>query len=126
MMIKPSVKSSVVLGMILSVLGVVTIFAIPAMTEKGKGCSVRNGPAPGNYVVDEACTFHQVLKLDDEGNIEFFHYQDKGQVQSAWRPDRALRIESNLCYDIDQGEVCGRVTETITPSGEYKSSFKTN
>ena len=119
-----TIKSSVVLAIVLSVIGVVSVFAIPAMTSKGTGCAVRTGPGPADYALDEACTYHQVVKLDDDGNVVFFMYQDQGQVIGDWRPDRAMRTESNICYSTAFGNVCGRVSEVVTPSGEYKSSFK--
>lgn len=122
---KTLMKSSAIAAIVLSVIGGVSAFAIPAMTSKGTGCAVRTGPGAGDYAFDEACTYHQVVKLNNDGTVAFFTYQDHGQIIGDWRPDRAMRTEAEVCYTVaPYGTVCGTTTEIVAPGGEYKSSFK--
>ena len=118
-------KTLVVFGIISCFIGVNSVSATRAITDRGTGCYVRVGTGPGDYVYDAACTAQDVTKLDNEGNVEFYSYQDHGQLpEGSWRPSKGYRNTFEVCYAFSFGVVCGTATETITPSGEYKSSFK--
>ena len=120
-----TIKSLVVLGIIFSFAGVNSVSAARAVADKGTGCFVRVGTGDNDYIVDQACTAHDVLRLDSEGNIELYNYQDHGQLpEGSWRPSQPYRSTFEQCFTFTNlGTVCGTVTELITPSGEYKSSF---
>ena len=118
--------SLVILGIVFfSFIGVASVSAKRAETGSGIGCYVRVGTEYNDYVVDNACTFHEILKMDDEGNLEFYVYQDHGQLPAtSWRPAQPYRNTFEVCYNFSIGTVCGTVKESVSPSGEYKSSFK--
>ena len=124
-LVSSTIKTLVVLGVTLSFIGVNSVSATRAITDRGTGCYVRVGTGPGDYVYDAACTAHDVTKLDNEGNFEFYSYQDQGQLpEGSWRPSKAYRNTFEVCYAFSFGVVCGTAQETVSPSGEYKSSFK--
>ena len=111
-----------VLGIALSFIGSTSVTAKRAYAEKGTGCFVRTGEGELDYVVDPNCQAHDVTKEDDEGNLELYFYQDHGQT--SWQPIEIYRNTFEQCLDSPYGQICGTVKETVTPSGEYKSSFK--
>ena len=113
------------IGLTLSFIGSSSVSAKPAEADKGTGCYVRTGEGENDYAYDESCKAFGVLKLDEEGDVEFYVYQDHGQT--SWHPERTYRSTFEQCLNFGSlGIVCGTVKETITPSGEYKSSFKSN
>jgi hypothetical protein len=99
-----------------------SVSATRADPSKGTGCYVRVGEDPNDYVFDATCSAHDVLKLDDDGTLDFYVYQD--HAQTSWHPETAYRSTFEACFNFDFGVVCGTAKETVTPSGEYKSSFK--
>ena len=120
----PTIKTLVVLGAILSFVGMTSASATPANPGKDTGCYVRVGSGDDDYEFDATCTAHEVIKFDDEGNFEFYAYQDHGQLpEGSWRPSHAYHSTFEQCFDSSVGVICGTTTETVTPSGEYKSSF---
>lgn len=120
------IKAFVVLGITLSFIGVNSVSATRAITERGTGCFVRVTEA-GDYFYDTTCAASDVLKFDNRGNFQFYSYQDHGQLpEGSWLPSKAYRNTFEACYAFSFGVVCGTATETITPSGEYKSSFKSH
>ena len=103
--------------------------AAKATADKGAGCGVKDA----NDVVwfDPNCTWHEVVKYDDEGNIEFYEYHDHGNLpEAAARPSQAYRTGGAYggdlpCFQVDeQNCLSGPFDEVITPSGEYQSSFR--
>lgn len=119
-----AIRALVVIGIALSFSGVNSVSATRAETSRGTGCYVRIGEGDDDYVLDGACTAHAVLKMDDDGELDFYVYQDHGQ--SSWHPSRPYKNSFEACYNFDFGQVCGLVKESVSPSGEYKSSFKSN
>ena len=125
--VSSTVRSLVILGIIFSSVGVNSASATRAVTDKGTGCFVRVGTGDNDYVFDTTCTAHDALKLDDEGNFEFYVYQDHGQLpEGSWRPSQTFHSTFEQCFNSDFGVICGTATEMVTPSGEYKSSFKSD
>ena len=122
--VSSTVRNLMILGIIFSFIGVGTVSATRAVADKGTGCFVRVGTGDNDYVFDETCAAHDVLKFDNEGNFEFYLYQDHGQLpEGSWRPSQAFRSTFEQCFNSSFGVVCGLTTETVSPSGEYKSSF---
>ena len=117
-----TIRTLVVIGIALSFTGVNSVSATRAVTERGTGCFVRVGDGVDDYAFDGACTAHSVLKMDDDGEFDFFVYQDHGQT--SWHPSTPYRDTFEICYQFDFGVVCGIAKESVSPSGEYKSSFK--
>ena len=110
-------------GIALSFIGSTSVTAKRAYADKGNGCYVRTGEGPADYVIDPNCEAHDVVKEDDEGNLELYFYQDHGQT--SWHPEETYRNTYEDCLNSQTyGQICGIVKETVTPSGEYKSSFK--
>jgi len=123
--VRLTIQTLVVLGIIFSFAGVNSVSATRAVTDRGTGCYVRVGTDDGDYVYDSACTASDVIKFDDEGDFEFYVYQDHGQLpEGSWRPDQVYHSTFESCFQFSFGIVCGTVKESVTPSGEYKSSFK--
>lgn len=90
-----------------------------AITDSGSGCAV--GDANEYYVIDGACAFHTVSKVDADGNLLSFTYQDKGQLQTGQvAPKRAIRRDVSLPYG---GFACTG-DEVVTPSGQYSSNLR--
>jgi hypothetical protein len=110
-----------ILAMAYSFIGTSSVSAAPASPEKGTLCYVSGDGL--NYYEDESCSAHSVFKFDNEGNFQFWEYQDHGQLPEEARPSQPYRNTFEQCFDFSFGEVCGTVQETATPSGEYKSSF---
>ena len=122
--VSSTVRNLMMLGIIFSFIGVNSASATPAVTGKDTGCYVRVGTGDDDYVLDATCTAHEVIKFDDEGNFEFYVYQDHGQLpEGSWRPSHTFRSSFEQCFNTGFGVMCGTVTEMVTPSGEYKSSF---
>ena len=118
-------RTLVVLGIIVSFSGVNSVLATRAVTDKDTGCFVRVGTGENDYVFDGACTNHQVLKMDDDGTFDFYLYQDHGQLpEGTWRPSEAYHQTFEVCHRFSFGIVCGISRESVSPSGEYKSSFR--
>jgi hypothetical protein len=109
-----------VLGMAFSFLGSHIVSATPADVTKDHGCYVAE---EFDYAYDETCSVHRVLKRDENGELEFFSYQDHGQ--SSWHPERPFRNTIEICLNFggNTGVVCGTAHESVMPSGEYKSNL---
>ena len=119
-----TIMTLLILGIVFSFAGANSVSAARAFTDRGTGCYVRVGAGDNDYVLTSDCAAHDVIKFDDEGNFEFYTYQDQGQLpEGSWRPSQAYRNTFEQCFDFSFGEVCGTINETVTPSGEYKSSF---
>jgi hypothetical protein len=119
-----TVGNLVILGIIFSFIGVNSVSATRAVTDSGTGCYVRVGTGEDDYDFDATCTAHDAIKFDDEGNFEFYVYQDHGQLpEGSWRPSQPYHSTFEQCFNASFGVICGTATETVTPSGEYKSSF---
>ena len=115
----------VALGLVVSFIGAVTVSAKRAETSQGTGCFVKIGEGEFDYAPDAACTSHEILKMNDDGSFDFYVYQDHGQLPAGgWRPTQMYRNSFDQCINFSFGTVCGQVKESVTPSGEYKSSFK--
>ena len=96
--------------------------AAPATPDRGTGCFVTD--ANGQNYFDEACIAHEVTRFGADGSLEFYAYQDVGQLPSdAAHPATAIRNSYDVCYAFSYGVVCGVVVEVIAPGGTYKSSF---
>jgi hypothetical protein len=120
-----TIKTLVILGIIFCFVGVDSVSATRASADKGNGCFVRVGTGDNDYAFDETCTASDVIKFDDEDNFEFYVYQDHGQLpEGSWRPSQVYHETFEMCISFSFGIVCGTAKETVTPSGEYKSSFK--
>ena len=120
-----TIMTLVVLGITISFIGVNSVSATRAVTGRDTGCFVRVGTGDNDYALDETCTVQATLKMDDDGTFDFYVYQDHGQLpEGSWRPDQAYRDTFELCFNFSFGTVCGIAKETVSPSGEYKSSFK--
>lgn len=120
-----TIKTLVVLGITFSFIGVNSVSATRAVTDRGTGCYVRVGTGDNDYVLDDTCTTQATLKMDDDGTFDFYVYQDHGQLpEGSWRPSEAYRDTFEICYHFSFGIVCGIAKESVSPSGEYKSSFK--
>lgn len=115
----------VILGIGFSFPAANSVSAARATADKGTGCYVRVGTGENDYVFTNDCAAHDVIKFDNEGNFEFYVYQDQGQLPAgSWRPSQAYRSTFEMCIQFSFGTKCGTVTELVAPSGEYKSSFK--
>ena len=94
----------------------------PATPDRGTGCYVTD--ANGQSFFDESCTAHDVIRFGADGSLEFYAYQDVGQLPpEAARPASVIRNSYEACYAYSFGVTCGEVVETITPGGAYRSSF---
>jgi hypothetical protein len=90
--------------------------------ERGTGCFVRD--ALGKYYEDPNCNWHVVITYDEGGNLIKYKYQDQGTLPAdVVRPSQAIHESDFKTYDFGSLYIGGTVTETITPGGEYKSSF---
>jgi hypothetical protein len=120
-----TLKGLLVLGIMLCFIGVDSVSATRAITQRDTGCYVRVGTGDSDYEFDSACTYQAVLKMDDDGEFDFYVYQDHGQLpEGSWRPEQPYRNSFEACYNFSFGPVCGIVKESVSPSGQYKSSFK--
>lgn len=105
-------------------IGATSVSALPADVLRGSGCYV--GWGESQYSYDDTCRAQAVIKFDDAGNLQFYIYQDHGQLPSdSPRPTEAVRNSFELCGDFGGsiGVKCGIADEVVTPSGEYKSSW---
>src|SRR5215210_5264587 len=106
--VSSAIKNLVVFGVIFSFIGVNSVSATRAVTDKGTGCFVRVGTGDNDYVFDNTCTAHDVIKFDDDGNFQFYAYQDHGQLPvGSWRPSRAYRNSFEQCFMASFGVICG-------------------
>jgi hypothetical protein len=122
-----TIKGLAVLGIVFCFIGAPTVSATRAVTDKGTGCYVRVGTGEDDYIFDETCSAHQVIKFDNDGNFDFYTYQDHGQLPDwAWHPSQSYQLTFEVCYDFEFGLVCGVADESVSPSGEYKSSFRSH
>ena len=70
--------------------------------------------------------------LDDmmwiEGNMPTGHRGTvrTGLPEGTWRPSHVYHSTFEACFQFSFGVVCGTVKESVTPSGEYQSSFKSH
>jgi hypothetical protein len=112
------------LGVLVMFFGTDSVSAKRAEAGKGEGCYVRTGTGDDDYAVDAACEAPDVLKMEDENTVDFYVYQDHGKT--SWHPEEIYRATYEQCLNFSFGTVCGTVKETVTPSGEYKSSFKSH
>ena len=87
---------------------------------------LRERAAEGNVHQDDdgPGDAHDVLKMEDATTLDLYVYQDRGQT--TWHREETYRSTYVQCLNFSFGEVCGTVKETVTPSGEYKSSFKSD
>src|ERR1044072_7126749 len=105
----------VLIGIMLSFVGVSSVSASKANTDRGEGCFVRVGTGENDYVFDATCRASQVLKFDEDDNFEFYVYQDHGQLpEGTWRPSRVHHSTFETCYSFNFGVICGTVKETVT------------
>jgi len=88
-----------------------------AQTSDGKGCLVRDGA--GAYHFDANCEWHTVIKRDKANAIQFFSYQDKGELPAA--APKPAKADNH--YAPWPGCPEG-IKETTTPSGQYSSSCR--
>lgn len=88
-----------------------------AQTADGKGCLVRDGA--GAYHFDAACEWHTVVKRDKNNAIQFFSYQDKGQLPAGAPKPTSAANNSTAWPGCPEG-----IKETTTPSGQYSSSCR--
>jgi hypothetical protein len=126
--IQLTITSLAALVIVISVIGVRPVTATRATPDRGNGCHVRIGDGANDYAFDPACETHDVLKLDDDGGLDFYVYQDHGQLPAGgWFPSQPYRSTFEQCFEFGSiGVICGTVKESVTPSGEYKSSFKSH
>jgi hypothetical protein len=124
--VKFTITSLAALAIMIAFIGITPAFARRAEPGSGTGCFVRIGEGPDDYAFDAACQAHDVLKLDHEGNLDFYVYQDHGQLPAGgWLPFQSYRSTFEQCFNMTGvGLVCGTAKESVSPSGEYKSSFK--
>ena len=89
--------------------------ATAATADKGTGCLVRD--ADGNYTADPECTWHNVIKRDENGALVSYIYQDIGTLpEGAPHPDKAQIFKDELA-------ACNKGSkETVTPNGGYTSN----
>ena len=88
-----------------------------AQTADGKGCLVRDGA--GAYHYDANCEWHTVIKRDKANAIQFFSYQDKGDLPAT----APMPAKADNHYAPWPGCPEG-IKETTTPSGQYSSSCR--
>ena len=110
------------LGLAVSFVGSYSVSANPAEPERGQGCYVRTSEA-GDYVFDGTCEALSLFKYVD-GQAVLYTYQD--HAQTSWHPERAFSDTYESCFNFGPptGIKCGTTTEVVTPSGQYKSSFR--
>ena len=107
-----------------SFIGVTSTSALPADVERGDGCFV--GWGENEYFFDETCQAQAVTKIDNEGNLQFYTYQDHGQLPADYPlPTQVVRNTFEACGNFGGsiGIKCGIIDELVTPTGEYKSSW---
>ena len=111
------------LGLAVSFVGSDSVSANPAEPERGQGCYVRLSEAADDYEYQESCEVQFLFKYVD-GQAVLYTYQDHGQT--SWHPETAFRDSYETCFNFGPptGIKCGTTTEVISPSGEYKSSFR--
>lgn len=89
--------------------------------DAGAGCLVSADFV--NYQLDPTCGWQLVRRRDRNGDRALLHYRDHGQLQPGQAaPATALNnpisvpVHNLMCHG----------TETVTPSGQYRSSLECN
>lgn len=82
----------------------------------------------GNYTIDPSCQVHFVEKLNKDGTLAFFRYQDKGVLPPEMpAPATAQQNSADGYYRLDIGGTVIQFfctgTEFIEPSGQYASNL---
>ncbi len=92
-----------------------------ARTDSGEGCLVSADFV--NYELDSTCDWHIVRRRDRSGARVLLNYQDHGQLQPGQTaPAHAV----NTSFSLPLFGLTCHGTETVTPSGEYRSSAECN
>ena len=93
--------------------------ALNAITDSGTGCEV--SATGSGHVTDPTCQWNIVRRRNADGQVVVFSYHDEGQLQPGQTaPSRAVHF-SGICAG---GR--GEYTETISPSGHYRSDCRFN
>lgn len=92
-----------------------------ATTDRGTGCLVSSDFV--NYELDATCNWHIVRRRDRNGTRVLLNYQDHGQLQPG-QAAPASAVNTSASFPAF-GLTC-HGTETVTPSGEYRSSLECN
>jgi len=92
--------------------------ASPAEIDRGTGCLVKD--ANGDSYIDPNCTWNEVIKFDDAGNVVAVQYHDRGTLPAdATKPSATLRMSTY--FSCGGCAVEGYYREVITPAGVYTS-----
>ena len=92
-----------------------------ATTDSGTECLVSADFV--NYELDSSCNWHIVRRRDRSGARVLLNYQDHGQLQPG-QVAPASAVHTSASFPAF-GLTC-HGTETVTPSGEYRSSLECN
>lgn len=92
-----------------------------ATTDSGAGCLVSADFV--NYELDSTCAWHIVRRRDRSGARVLLNYQDHGQLQPG-QTAPASAVNTSASFPAF-GLTC-HGTETVTPSGQYRSSLECN
>ena len=92
-----------------------------ATTDSGSGCLVSADFV--NYELDSNCDWHIVRRRDRNGVRVLLNYRDHGQLQPG-QTAPANAATNSMAFPAF-GLTC-HGTETVTPSGEYRSSLECN
>ena len=108
------------LGLAISFIGSNMVSATPADAALWQGCFVKE---EFGQDFDPNCSATRIMKYGDDGELQFFIYRDHGQ--SSWRPETPYRATYELCPNFGNplGIICGIASESVMPSGEYRSTF---
>lgn len=83
-------------------IGASSLSATPGSLGNGSGCCV--GDANGTYTFDASCQAHDVLKVNDDGTLAFYFYQDAGQLPAgAALPTRTIHNSFEQCFNSSAG-----------------------
>src|SRR5215218_9056639 len=103
--VSSTIKTLVVLGIIFSFIGVNSVSATRAVTDRGTGCYVRIGTGDNDYVFDGSCTASDVIKFNNQGGFEFYSYRDHGQLpEGSWRPSQVFHNTFEQCFKFSFGD----------------------
>src|SRR5262245_50198219 len=121
-MLSVALASCLLAGAVLFAAGVASAKPInAATTDSGTNCLVSADFV--NYETDLNCEWHIVRRRDRNGARVLLNYHDHGQLQPGQTaPDHALNNSASFPAF---GLTC-HGTETVTPSGEYRSSLECN
>lgn len=92
-----------------------------ATTDSGTGCLVSADFV--NYELDSNCDWHIVRRRDRSGTRVLLNYRDHGQLQPG---QTAPASAGNNSMSFPAFGLTCHGTETVTPSGEYRSSLECN